>query len=337
VGEDDDGPDDPDAEILAEAAIEVRVARFPYGFVRGEKKHKGTDAYRRFQIRKGRRGMSFVRANREIENVDNFPRSAQDRASGLGEWPLLQAYAYHWGVEVRFPPELDKALGITNDKQSVRPVEDFWRVLAEEEVDDLLRRENKWQSKTRKQENTAEKAEEEEEDDEPSPAEQAAADADAASGAQVNVPESRKGEARTNLKERARALAKERGGDLSSAEEAVRQQAKRKKYRIEFFEAEYGPAWEPVWNGRQVVVKINKAHEFFQEIYGSLLTLSGGRKVKEGIDLLLITMSRAELRSEDQTKVWYQSQRIENWSSFLSTAINSLSNRLETIEEEEAT
>ena len=77
--------------------IQVRIARFPYGFARGEPKHKGTDAYRRFEIRKGRRGMSFVRAGREIETVDVFPTSATDEASGLGSWPTLQSMAYHWG------------------------------------------------------------------------------------------------------------------------------------------------------------------------------------------------------------------------------------------------
>lgn len=334
-GEDDEGPDNPDADVIAEAAIQVRVARFPYGFVHGEKKHKGTDAYRRFQIRKGRRGMSFVRAKREIETVDAFPRSSQDQSSGLGHWPLLQSYAYHWGVEVRFPPELDKALGITNDKQSVRPVEDFWRLLADEGIDDLLRRENNWQKKERREQNTAEEAEKEESKEGPSPAEQAAADADAASGSQIDIPDERKEEARKNFQERAKALAEKRDSDLSSAKEAIRQETERKTYRIEFFDADYGPAWEPEWNARQVVVKINRSHRFFQEVYGPLLRLSGGRKVKEGVDLLLIALSRGELQAEGQTKVWYQSQRINNWSTFLSDAINSLSNRLETIEEEE--
>jgi hypothetical protein len=105
--------------------IQVRIARFPYGFVLGEAKYKGTEAHKRFEIRKGRRGMSFVRAGREIETVDVFPTSASDEASGLGSWPILQSYAYHWGIEVKFGPELDDAFGIGNDKQTVRPVEDF--------------------------------------------------------------------------------------------------------------------------------------------------------------------------------------------------------------------
>lgn len=44
-----------------------------------EKKGKKleNDAQRRFEIRKSRCGISFVRANREIETLDAFPRSAR--------------------------------------------------------------------------------------------------------------------------------------------------------------------------------------------------------------------------------------------------------------------
>ena len=58
----------------------------------------------------------------KIETLDAFPRSARDKSSGLGDWPLLQSYAYHWGIEVAFGPEFDDVFGITNDKQRVRPI-----------------------------------------------------------------------------------------------------------------------------------------------------------------------------------------------------------------------
>jgi hypothetical protein len=109
-------------------AIQVRIAHFPVGFAadKGRKRGETTDANRRFEIRKSRRRISFVRVNRELQIVDAFPRTQTDIASGLGRWPLLQGYAYHWGVEVKFNPELDEVFGITNDKQGVRPIEDFW-------------------------------------------------------------------------------------------------------------------------------------------------------------------------------------------------------------------
>ncbi|MEX2374455.1 MAG: ATP-binding protein [Dehalococcoidia bacterium] len=141
--------DDPNLE--AAGAIYVRVARFPYGFAEhaGRGKKAETPAHRRFEVRKTRRGMSFVRAGREIETVDVFPKSLKDQAKGLGNWPLLQSYAYHWGVEVRFDPQLDEIFGITNDKQTVRPIEDLWRLFAAEEIDKQLGREQAYQRKTR--------------------------------------------------------------------------------------------------------------------------------------------------------------------------------------------
>jgi len=109
-----------------------------YGFAEdaGRGKKAESDAHRRFEIRKTRRGMSFVRAGREIETVDVFPKSLKDEAKGLGHWPLLQSYAYHWGVEVLFDPHLDEIFGITNDKQTVRPIQDLWRILAAEGIDE---------------------------------------------------------------------------------------------------------------------------------------------------------------------------------------------------------
>src|SRR5262249_22617838 len=72
-----------DPNLLAAGAIRVRLSRFPYGFA-SESADASNDAKRRLDIRKSRRGMSFVRANREIETVDVFPKSVKDEAKGLG-------------------------------------------------------------------------------------------------------------------------------------------------------------------------------------------------------------------------------------------------------------
>src|ERR1051325_5369630 len=135
-----------DPNLIAAGALHVRVARFPLGFAVGKEGKENVPpidefAKARFEIRKSRRGMAFLRAGREIETVDVFPRRPSDVASGLGDWPLLQSYAYHWGIEVRFQPALDEVFRITNDKQTARPIEDFWRLLASEGLDALLRRE----------------------------------------------------------------------------------------------------------------------------------------------------------------------------------------------------
>lgn len=97
--------------------ISVKVAGFPYGFAaesirvgydtKGEEIRKrypkDSDEYKRLQIRKKRRGMSFVRAKREIDTLDAFPTLGSDKANDMGEWPVLQSYALHCGAEDHGP------------------------------------------------------------------------------------------------------------------------------------------------------------------------------------------------------------------------------------------
>ena len=106
--EDQSSLDPKNPNVVAIGAINIRFARFPLGFA--EARPKDETVRRRFNIRKTRRGVTFVRAGREIETRDIFPRSDKDESDGLGKWPLLQTYAYYWGMEVKFEPELDENL-----------------------------------------------------------------------------------------------------------------------------------------------------------------------------------------------------------------------------------
>ncbi|HEY7427683.1 MAG TPA: hypothetical protein VH682_25865 [Gemmataceae bacterium] len=92
--------------------ITIRIARFPYGFVLGERKFRMSDGGKRFEIRMNRRGICFVRAGREIETFDGYPRTKHDKESGLGACPHISGYAYHFGVEVRFDPHLDEVFSV---------------------------------------------------------------------------------------------------------------------------------------------------------------------------------------------------------------------------------
>jgi hypothetical protein len=313
-----------------DSSISFKVGRFPYGFaVGGNKVDK--EAFRRFEIRKARRGMSFVRAGREIEVVDAFPRLARDVSSGLGNWPLLQSYAYHWGIEVQFSPELDDAFGITNDKQRVRPSEDFWRILEAEEIDDLLRRENNYQEKIREKARFVALVPRRM----PSFSELAAQDADRVLNQLHRIPSYSLEEAKSNFESSVEAAAKEEG---IPREEARKRQAllvSKRPYKIDFFDNEYGPAWEPIWNARQIVVKINKSHEFYKEVYAPLLE-DEHAFARYGIELLLMTLSRSELRQEEKQKAqWFYHLRTRDWSDFLKASISNLSARTDSGDEPE--
>ncbi|MHB8671992.1 MAG: ATP-binding protein [Acidimicrobiales bacterium] len=307
-------------------AIKVTVARFPKGFA--DANADDPDAKKRFEIRKSRRGMSFVRANREIETVDVFPRSEKDKSSGLGNWPLLQSYAYYWGIEVRFDPAVDEVFGITNDKQSVRPIEDFWRVLAAAEIDDAARRENAHQRKERERAETRERRE-----GTTTPAETAAQAADVGTSTNPDIPDREKKRAREALDTAAEEEAAKGGGDVEKARHALEEQAKRSKYRVEYDDVVGGPIYEPKWIGEQITVVINRQHQLYQVLYGDLFRLGAGR-AKEAVDLLLFALARAELKViEEEKALFYGAQRRSVWSPFLADALANLATKMTEAEE----
>jgi len=298
-------------------AMKVTISRLPKGFVASQNA-PNEDAKKRFQIRKSRRGMSFVRANREIQTVDAFPRTARDKSSGLGDWPLLQSYAYYWGIEVRFDPALDDVFGITNDKQGVRPIEDFWRVLTEEEIDVAANRENGWQSKERKQPPPTERSEQQTE------AESAAQAADVGTSTKTEVPARQKEEARKALDKAAEEKASKEQGDPDEARAAIEDEAKRNKYRIEYDDFIGGPIYETNWVGSQMVLTINRQHQLYQVLFGDLIRLGAGR-AHQATELLLLSLARAELMViDDEKALFYAAQRRAVWSPFLNDALANL-------------
>lgn len=333
-----DGMDMEAEGLSAVGTIYVRVARFPYGFAEASTGKAEKDAHRRFEVRKTRRGMSFVRAGREIETVDVFPKSMKDLAKGLGEWPLLQSYAYHWGVEVRFDPTLDEVFGITNDKQTVRPIEDLWRVLAAVEVDKQLGKEQAWQRKTRREEKVRREARTAERSTTPTPAENAAARADSITGQRPQVTDRNKAAVRDGLEAQAKAQAKIDKVSVEAARKALEAQAKARPYVIDFFDDPKGPFYKPAIQGAgQVAAVINRAHPFFAVLYAPLLKQAQSGEAKQALDLLLLALARAETQVDDDMCVaWYEAQREGPWSSFLANALKMLQAANAPVDEETA-
>ncbi|MBI3302530.1 MAG: ATP-binding protein [Deltaproteobacteria bacterium] len=327
-----------DPNLINVGTFHLRVTRLPYGFAVGGRHSKdfSEEAKKRFEIRQSRRGMSFVRAGREIETFDAFPRSSRDRANGLGEWPLLQAYAYHWGVEVRFNPDLDEVFGIANDKQRVRPMEDFWRVLAEENIDALLRRENAWQSKTRAEEERKRRLEQARPMDTPTPAEEAVAAVPIITGKKARIPDRLKPVARKRAEEEVKKRAEVSEHSIDDVRMALEEESQRRPFRIDFFDDLYGPFYKPDWVGTQTVVWVNRQHPFFAMCYSELLNLTGGYKAKEALDVFLLTLAKAELQIDEELAAQqFQYQREQVWTRELAVALQNLVNKVQPPDEPE--
>jgi hypothetical protein len=342
--------------------IHVRVVRFPLGFIfggKGEAKIDPIDEYAkdRFEIREPRRGVSFVRAGREIETKDAFPRGRKAESKGLGRWPLLQGYAYHWACEIRFNPDLDEVFGIANDKQRVEPHENLWKLLASEDLDPYpldrhLQREQAWQEKERrkrKEEFKTAAAREAEQSDEPTPAERAAAMADTIAGRRFQAPPLRQAEVKSKTEESIEQKSKELTNNgkhelpkqkREELEQALENEKKRQPYKTipydgdpegPFYTPEYGPAGK-------VVVRINRRHPFYKAFYQELLSLpvSVGRvHPRYALDYLLIALSKGELGTDDELcALWYKEQREKVWSKELARGYKVLE-RTETVDEPE--
>lgn len=311
--------------------ISVKVAGFPYGFAgesirtgydeQGEevRKHfsKDSDEYKRIQIRKKRRGMSFVRAKREIDTLDVFPTLGSEKANDMGEWPILQSYALHWGIEVRFGPKIDEVFGIGNDKQTVSPIEDFWRVLTKAEVDKAIQAEEKKQRGMRKKEDERRARREVENPDQPNPATDAAAAAEAVLGDNKPLPEERAAEAKEEFEKAVDEKVKETGKPRDEVEEALRKEAQLKKYAVKFFTSEGGVFYKPGFgNGLQRVAWINTDHPFFKVFYTEI-SKCGNPRARQVVDLLLLALAKAELKTDGTNKLFYEHHRKNEWSAFL--------------------
>lgn len=326
--------DNEDPNRLSYGAVQVRVSRLPYGFAA----ERGNDenSNKRLGIRINERGISFVRAGREIETLKIFPHSKSDKAVGLGDWLTLQSYDSHWACEIIFKPELDEVFGITNDKQKVRPLEDFWRVLASDDIglDNAFRSEHNWQAKIRKQKSQErEKARNQSQTEpstEPTFAESAAATVEITTGKIAQIPERGKSSVKeiteNKIDERV-TITKETREEAIKALEAER---KRRPYKVEYFDNAGGAFYEPELGAYgQVIAKVNRKHPFFQSVYGTLFNIEGGLKAKESIDLLLLTLAKAELTAEHEvTQQLYETQRKETWSPFLEKGLKVLDHTL---------
>ena len=235
---------------------------------------------------------------------------------------------------MRFQPDLDEAFGITNDKQGVRPIEDFWRVLVLKEIDKAVQREQRHQEKARKRKAA---------DDatpgggqSPTPAEQAADAADVALGKRPRVPERHIPEARDTAEQEAQQRAAREGTSVDEARAALEREARRRRSRVSYHDQEHGPFYEPTWRGSQLEVNINRRHPFYEVFYADLLSLPGGARAKAALDLVLLALARTEMTVEEaDMELWFSAQRKHLWSPFLDTALRSLAQRLDSGDENE--
>jgi hypothetical protein len=293
------------------STLRVRVAYLPYpDFMRREKRKVESDRGRRFEIRKRSRGISFVRSGREIDTRDVFPT---ENRKETGSWPLLQAYAYYWALEVQFDPGLDDAMGIGHDKQTVEPIVDFWAVLTRAAVPEALAR----ASGRRRDEGVQELVKRRESKEADTPSEEAAEQA--AKMEKPIAPGSKKSQQQKEEanKKSDRDSASQPTPDSSDAGDSPSPPTpmpRPPRFKIEHFEAEGGVFMEPVSgiNG-QVIARVNRKHPWF-DAYANPGTILEARNA---VNLLLFALATAEIRADDEKQAFLEGLRCDEINPFL--------------------
>jgi hypothetical protein len=89
------------------------------------------------------------------------------------------------------------------------------------------------------------------------------------------------------------------GESVDKVRKNIEEEAKRRRYGIEFFESRGRVFYEPGYgNGLHRIARLNKFHPFFEFFYARLATLDP--IARQTIDLLLLTLADAELSARGQ-------------------------------------
>src|SRR5262249_17556918 len=150
--------------------------------------------------------------------------------SGLGDWPHISGYAYHYGVEISFDPDLDEVFNVGNDKQTIRPIDDFWRVMADPEVglDAAVRAEEQYQQKTRREERKNRLEPQITDDKATAPAIAAVTQASTAVGKSGPLPENRREESKRLQEQAIQDLVEKTGESVEKARKAIEEEGRKK-------------------------------------------------------------------------------------------------------------
>ena len=269
--------------------VRVQFAELPV-----EKWHKlPNQEKRRLGISKGA-GVSVVRAGREVDYGWFF--LSGKRRENYDDW---------WRCEIQFDPVLDEAFGITHTKQQIRPKAYLLEALSPD-IEAAARALN---GRTRK-------------------AHLAAKTAERFSASEKLASECEK------LLEPLPSGARERDqailDDMKSRHPTLRQTKKGQdasgqlEYKIIESSVRDTAFYTYAREDGRVVLALNPSHPFYKHVYKPLADSSSpqDRKLRTQLELLLLSLARAEATEEDSEAIAYLDRHRLRWSNMLATFLN---------------
>ncbi len=256
-----------------------------------------------------------TRAGRQIDLVTRTPLQRKP----WSELKVLSAnYDKYWGVEIDFDPILDELFGITVNKQQVSISDDLWEIFENENLPALI-------SSARRQSNKLRKKQEGD-DTKPSPeskraSEQIMQEAEKfQSTKRIKAIQDKAEATQPKIEIDAKKIAEEQKRPVADVVREILDETESKRYIVDFEFVEGAPFYRPELYGAQIRIWINKAHQFYSDIYNGP---GSNPRLKTAIELLLMVLGVSENQAIGEKEMFYARERAE-WSTELSSLLTLL-------------
>lgn len=293
--------------------IKVRFAYMPPTFqIEKEAKklaakgRRGRQTNARLPIMKEHNGIIVLRQGRQIDVVRSCP------------WTAFQTNDYNWAVEVDFPATVDEEFSITTSKQQVTLSDRIWDILEQHGVrraiDDLRKR--------AKRDTAQLKAGEEMDPSRKRASEQALE--------QASMFKTRKPapEQPAQAQKASQALQREVDRRSSTAgiprpevERQLLAEIQGNPYKVEFASlTSSGPVYDAEMRGGQHVLRLNRDHRFYTDVYAGP---ESSPRLRAAVEVVLWVLAECEMDATEERRQFYEAERGE-WSSRLHTTLGRL-------------
>ena len=286
--------------------VTVRYSWLPPSFASVDKsKTAGVrNSNARFPIMKDHLGLIFMRAGRQIDVVTRNP------------WTQFQNNDRYWNVEVDFSPGLDEEFSITTSKQQIVVSDRLWQLLKENGVLRAI------EGMRRRLNEAKKKAKSTTEDHEPRPSEQVMVDSEKYKTQKPSGdPAKREAEAEKGTEDEAQRRARDKGLPVDEVRTDLLAEIEGRPYKVREERTEGGPFYRPEQLGGQFVLWLNTAHRFYADVYAGAESTP---HLRAALELLLFTLGEAELDSDGDRRLFYQTERQSVWPSRLSVLLDLL-------------
>lgn len=291
--------------------IRVRYSYMPPTYLRvpeDKMKSKGGKNNPRFSVRKDNNGIIVLRAGRQIDVV-----------SSKCPWTTFQNNDRYVGVEVDFEPVFDEEFSITTSKQQVVLSQRIWDILEDNGVYQAIRQ---MRSRYEKDVDALKVKQDTPQENMPRPSEAAMEEAQKfiRRNPISDTPEEQ-AEAERNLEIEIEKISEKTGLPKETVKQGWDAKNNGRRYKVEYVDYPDAPFYSLERVGGVRVLKINKSHPFYVDMYAAP---DSTPTFRFRLEVLLFVLGDCELSATaTEFKKFYASERAE-WSKNLRVVLEEL-------------